>query len=163
MIRTKSDFARLEAELGADIEDLGRCLEKNRRAMQRVDHGADDDLDYAALGYTIHALYGVIESYCFRIVKFFENSVDPSSWHRELLQRMCLAIPGVRPALFGKPTLLLLDELRAFRHLFRNLYARDFDPSRLLAVQAKVEPAWEAFIVAHRSFVDMLEKIAAAL
>jgi hypothetical protein len=163
MIRMKSDFARLEAELGADMEDLGRCLEKNRRAMQRVEHGACDDLDYAALGYTIHALYGVIENYCFRIAKFFENSVDPSSWHRELLQRMGLTILGVRPALFDKPTLLLLDELRAFRHLFRNLYARDFDPPRLLAVQAKVEPACEAFSGAHRNFVDMLQKIAASL
>lgn len=56
-----------------------------------------------------------------------------------------------------------LDELRSFRHLFRNLYARPLDPERTRFVQAKVSPAVSAFQVAHITFIDRLNSIALAL
>lgn len=57
-------------------------------------------------------------------------------------------------------TYLLLDDLRSFRHLFRNLYARPLDPDRTLLVQAKVGPAVTAFQDAHTRFVAKMEQIA---
>jgi hypothetical protein len=163
MRRSRTDFERLIAELKSDARDLNLVVAENARAWGRIEHGATDRLDWAALGYTIHNVYGVIESYCLRIAKFFENGLDGESWHRELLQRMTLEIPSLRPALLSDEAYLLIDDLRSFRHLFRNLYARPLDPDRTRLVQVKVEPARSAFEAAHTEFVARMEEIAAAL
>lgn len=163
MRRSRTDFERLIAELKSDVRDLNLVVAENARAWERIDHGATDRLDWAALGYTVHNVYGVIESYCLRVAKFFENGLDGEAWHRELLRRMTLEIPTLRPALLNEETYLLVDELRSFRHLFRNLYARPLDPDRTRLVQAKVGPAASAFTTAHTEFVARMEEIAIAL
>ena len=131
MKRNREDVERLMAELEWDRQQLGELVVLNRRGAGRIASGATDELDYAALGYSIHNLYGVMENACFRIAKFFENGLSPQSWHRELLERMLLEIPDLRPAFLSRQEFLLLDELRGFRHVFRNLYSRPVDPERL--------------------------------
>ena len=163
MRRSRTDFERLIAELKSDVRDLNVVVTENARAWERIEHGASDRLDWATLGYTIHNVYGVIENYCLRVAKFFENGLEGESWHRELLRRMTLEIPSLRPALLGEETYLLIDDLRSFRHLFRNLYARPLDPDRTRLVQAKVGPATSAFANAHTEFVARMEEIARAL
>jgi hypothetical protein len=160
MRRQKIDFERLMAELEADARDYRVLMQENKRALDRIEWGANDPLDWAALGYTIHNLYGVIENYCLRIAKFFENGISQDAWHKELLRRMTLTIGDLRPALLDDSALLLIDELRSFRHLFRNLYARPLDPERMRFVQAKVIPASEAFLRAHTAYVAKLAAIA---
>ena len=76
---------------------------------------------------------------------------------------MTLEIASLRPALLGEETYLLIDDLRSFRHLFRNLYARPLDPDRTRLIQAKVGPATSAFANAHTRFVARMEEIARAL
>lgn len=163
MKRDRDDFERLIAELRSDAEDLHVVVAENARAWERIDGGADDPLDWAALGYTIHNTYGVIENYCLRVAKFFENGLEGAGWHKELLHRMTLSIGTLRPALLTNDAYRLIDELRSFRHLFRNLYARPLDPERTRLVQSKVGPAVTAFTEEHAMFVGKLEEIAAAL
>ena len=163
MKRSRSDFDRLIAELNSDVRDLNLIVAENARAWTRIEEGATDSLDWAALGYTIHNVYGVMENYCVRIAKFFENGLHGESWHRELIRRMTLDIPTTRPALLSAETYALVDDLRSFRHLFRNLYARPLDPDRARLVQAKVGPATGAFTDAHRGFAAKMEQIASAL
>ncbi|TVQ19192.1 MAG: antitoxin [Spirochaetaceae bacterium] len=163
MKRSRSDFERLLAELNTDVRDLNLVVAENARAWKRIEHGATDSLDWAALGYTIHNVYGVMENYCVRVAKFFENGLEGESWHRELLRRMTLDIPTIRPALLTEETCALVDELRSFRHLFRNLYARPLDPDRTRLVQGKVGPATDAFVDAHRGFAAKMQQIASAL
>lgn len=163
MQRLKTDFERLIAELEADARDCRALVEENKRALGRIEQGADDRLDWAALGYTVHNIYGVIENYCLRVAKFFENGIGQDAWHKELLRRMTLSIGDLRPALLDDEALVLIDELRSFRHLFRNLYARPLDPERMRFVQAKVLPASEAFFRAHKSYVVKLTTIAESL
>ena len=94
----RRDLERLRAELDADQTVLADLLEQNRRAVGRVEAGARDTLDYAALGYTIHNLYSLLENYALRIAKTFENQLESTSWHSDLVRRMTLEIRGVRPA-----------------------------------------------------------------
>jgi hypothetical protein len=163
MKRSSTDFERLIAELNSDVTDLQSVVTENARAWERIALGATDRLDWAALGYTIHNVYGVMESYCLRVAKFFENGLEGESWHRELLRRMTLEIPSLRPALLNEETYRLIDDLRSFRHLFRNLYARPLDPDRTQLVQATVGTATSAFVDAHTAFIARMEQIAAAL
>ena len=138
MKRNSDDIIRLIAELKNDQSQLLQLFETNTRAMERIHSGARDYLDFAALGYTIHNIYSVIENACLRIAKFFENNLSESSWHKELLERMRLDIPELRPAFFSEPVYLLVDDLRSFRHVFRNLYAKPIDQDKILLVQKKV-------------------------
>src|SRR5687767_12232117 len=49
-------------------------------------------------------LFNVVEQMSLRVTKTFENIDDEQGWHAELIRRMTIAIPGVRPA-------FLADEL----------------------------------------------------
>ena len=159
MKRTAEDFDRLLAELDSDLVDLESVRETNIRAEARLSSGSEDQLDYAALGYTIHNIYGVIEGYCLRVAKFFENGLDPAAWHKELLRRLTLEIAHVRPALLDRETWLIIDELRSFRHAFRHLYARPIDPKRIDLVQSRVPDTIARFTTAHTRFRATLTTI----
>jgi hypothetical protein len=138
-------------------------LARNRRAQERIDAGAHDELDWAALGYTIHNIYSAAESYCLLVAKFFENDLDPRTWHRDLIRRMTLDIPGVRPRLLGRELAEALDELRGFRHVFRNLYGAALDPERVRLAQARVVTCVDGFLEAHEAFLVKLAMISGSL
>ncbi len=117
MARDRDDYSRLLTELDADIESLRLVSETNRRSLDRITGGAVDEFDYAALAYTIHNSYGVIEGYCLRVAKFYENGLEGDSWHADILRRMTLSIPELRPALLAFETAharfgATLDEIR---------------------------------------------------
>lgn len=94
--------------------------------------------------YQLHNLYSAVEDLFKIVAGTFENSVtDLSQWHTELLRRMTLEIPGVRPALLSQETADLLNELRAFRHFFRHAYGQSLDLARVeqnIRIARQVEP-----------------------
>ena len=63
--------------------------------------------------------YTCCETIFFRISRFFENHLEESQWHKELLKKMRVEIPGIRKALLTHESYQLLDELRRFRHFKR--------------------------------------------
>ena len=67
---------RLISELDQDLDLLAELAEQNTRATARIRSGATEDLDYAALGYSIHNLHSLLENYALRIAKTFENEID---------------------------------------------------------------------------------------
>jgi hypothetical protein len=75
--------------------------------------------------------YTCIETILFRISREFENHLDPNQWHKELLRKMRIDVPGIRKAVLSKQSYQLLDELRRFRHFKRYYYDFDYDWSRL--------------------------------
>ncbi|MFA6508547.1 MAG: hypothetical protein WCT14_20785, partial [Treponemataceae bacterium] len=159
MKRTQIDVDRLIGELRLDCSQLEDQARTNDRANSRVLNGATDSLDYSALGYTIHNLYGIMGNACLRISKFFENGLSKESWHKELLDRMLVSIPRLRPAFLSRDAYLLIDELRGFRHVFRNLYNRDLDADRVSAIQKKVPQAIVAFESAVTVYISFLEEL----
>ncbi len=130
-MKNAHDFLRLKAELTTGSSLLQSLLAKNRRATERASLSDEDEFAWAAVGYTIHNVYCLFENYFLRISKFFENGLDPSTWHAQLVERMTLEIPGLRPALFDRAFARRIDELRRFRHAFRNLYQTELDPDRV--------------------------------
>ena len=142
-----------------DSATIDELTALNERAAERIGSGATDDLDYAALGYTIHNVYGVIENACLRISKFFENGLSSEGWHKDLLNRMLLDIPGTRPAFFTRNEFLVLDDLRGFRHVFRNLYGRPLDRERLMSLQKKTAAAIPLFKDSVRRYALFLERL----
>lgn len=76
-----------------------------------------------ACAFHLCRFFNVIEQMALRIAKRFENAIDdPARWHAELIRRMTLDIPGVRPPLFPRELAAPLNELRGFRHVFTHAY-----------------------------------------
>ena len=163
MKRKKSDLLRLVAELDSDFDLLKTLKQKNERAWRRVEQDSSEELDWAALGYTIHNIYNLLENYFLRISKFFENSLEPLSWHRDLIEHMRLDIEGIRPALLDRDLAARIDELRSFRHVFRNIYQSELDPKRVELVQKQLDPTLSAFTKAHKEFLKKLRTVAGQL
>ena len=151
--------AILIAELHGDTEVLGDLAETNLKADGRIRHGATDELDWAALAYTIHNIYNALESYFLRVSRFFENDLPPSVWHRELVERMTIEIEDLRPRLLDRSLAQDIHELRAFRHVFRNLYGTRLNPDRIQIVQNRIPTTLAAFRSAHERFVAELGAI----
>ena len=120
----------LTSELDADYTYIAEATALVDRARQRLElSGINDELDLMVLGACLHGLYNAIEAYFLRIAKFFENSIDEAARHRDLLDRMRLDVPGIRPALITDKVLAeRIDELRIVADCACN-FALDFSPA----------------------------------
>ncbi|HOJ93145.1 MAG TPA: hypothetical protein PKW23_05780 [Dictyoglomaceae bacterium] len=95
------------------------------------------------LAYLLHNLYNAFEDLFREIAKTFENRVeDPNFSHKELLKRMIIEVPGVRPKVLSKESFLVLDELRGFRHVFRHAYTYELFPEKVEALRNRLVKSW---------------------
>jgi len=163
-MRTYKSLLALAEELDGDALEMDRLMARNRTAWERILQGADDPVDWGALGFTMQTLYGVLENYFLRISKYFENNLPSDRWHQALVDKMAIEIPGIRPALFTNPDhVKMVRELVRFRHRLRNLYGEDLDPHKTRAVQQTVMEFFVAFPQIHAAFLAKLRSIADVL
>ena len=124
------ELQTLASELADDVAVAVGALEL---AERRYAEGTPASFDSGA--HHLSRCYNVIEQMGLRVAKAFENSLDDDKgWHTELIRRLSIRIPGVRPALFSEDIRQPLQELRAFRHVFVHAYDLDVDPDKLALV-----------------------------
>ena len=85
--------------------------------------------------------YTCLETVYLRISQFFENDLDPSRWHTDLLSKMRIQIEGVRIAVVSKENYSNLMELLKFRHLKRYYFDLEYDWDRLDFLLTKLRKA----------------------
>lgn len=149
----------LKAELTADTAELAHLYRKYGLMQQKLARIVPDEFDYVALAYTMVNLYNIIESYFLRISKTFENNLEPTSWHKHLLQRMGLEIEGVRPAFMTPQDYPFFDKLRAFRHIFRHIYQRELDIAQLMELDRLIPSGIKRFNELHQLYLGKLDKM----
>ena len=87
---------------------------------------------FEGCAFQLTRMFNVIEQMSLRITKAFENNIDDEKgWHAQLIRRMTLSIPGIRPALYPDELAHELHELRMFRHVFHHAYDLRIDPDKL--------------------------------
>jgi hypothetical protein len=112
------ELTTLRQELLRDAEVAENALATAHERFARTGPAQDE-----ACAFHLCRLFNVVEQMALRVAKRFENSIDdPARWHAELLRRMTLDIPGVRPPLFSTELAISLGELRGFRHVFTHAY-----------------------------------------
>ena len=159
MKRNKINFLTLISELENDIEILDELIDKYNLLNKKIKHITPDEFDWAALGYVIHNLYNLLENYFLRTAKFFENDLDKVSWHKDLVDRMTIEIKGVRPRLFNRLYAHQINELRAFRHVFRYIYQSELDIKKLKVLNKKIHGIMNEFKKHHRVFIKNIQTI----
>ncbi len=85
--------------------------------------------------------YTCLETIFLRISQHFENRLDRTRWHNDLLQRMMLEIEGVRVAAVSEAAFSPLFELLKFRHFKRYYFELEYDWDRLDFLVAKLRQA----------------------
>lgn len=129
-----TDAAGLRAVLRKDLDAIARLEEHVASLVQP----AGEPLDRAridSLGFTLHNLYNALENSFTQLSLSFENHIkDRVRWQRELLDKMFLSIPPVRPAVLPPEVRPLLGDLLAFRHLFRHAYELSLDEAKVIAL-----------------------------
>lgn len=155
-----SDRLRLlRGHLEEDHRFISLCAQRHTEMVSRAAHPTDDEMAAMAVAYLLHNLYTAFEGYFFRIAKCFENSIDDASWHRELIERMKIEVPGIRPAIIDAELEEQLDELRRFRHLFRNLYKSQLKPHRVQEVSGIADTAVERFYRHHIRLIAWIDDL----
>jgi len=92
------------------------------------------------------------------VAQTFGNAIgEDSGWHADLLRRMRLDIPGVRPHLISETAYDCLDELRRFRHIFRSAYRLELDADRLALVLKKAQALREIYRAEMAQFLSFLD------
>lgn len=135
---------RLEL-LKADLYAQAQRIEKVYQKIEERIKGKDDPIVLESLSYQLHNLYCSYEDLFKVVADFFENRIEERAYHTQLLHRMAIEIKGLRPRLLSDNALQLLDELRAFRHLFRHAYLYQLDPRRVELVLEKALELKELF------------------
>jgi hypothetical protein len=148
----------LAAELRKDIEAAAekvRELEPYATAQAR---GPQVYIPAAVL----HHFYTAIESMFDRIFATFEGRLsDAPDSHAQLLNQARLELPEVRPAVIGSSEFALLEELRSFRHLFRNGYGIALKPARLQELAALTVKEWPGLEARFSDFLKFVDACAA--
>jgi hypothetical protein len=146
--------------LQADIRDRIRAIEEAFEQIDKLGAKATGSSQDIVIGYYLHVLSGLFESLFEEIAETFGNHIaDQSQWHSQLLRRMTLDVMPVRPPAISQDTYLCLNELRGFRHLFRNAYLLQFDPNRLAIVLQYAIKLRSTYRSDLDKFLDFLEQL----
>ena len=126
ILRELASCAALRAEARAEL----RRPERNPRV----------------LGSITHDFYNCCERVFRRIgAEINGASYRGEAWHKELLFRMTVAVPGVRPRVISDELAAELDEYLSFRHVFRNVYGSVLDPARMQSLEEQMPATLAAF------------------
>jgi hypothetical protein len=131
----------LVKELEADAAVIRDAAEK---AGLRLQQEAPGHLE--ACAYELGRTYNVLERALERICDAFENHFEKrGDYHEKLLQRLALELPGIRPGFIPADALLLLRELKGFRHVLRHAYDLTLRADRLRELGDVARKVAEAF------------------
>ena len=83
--------------------------------------------------------YTCLETIFVRVGQFFENSIDPTRWHKDILRKMTISIPNIREPVISGATYHSLSELLRFRHFKRYYLEFDYDWDRLELIIKKID------------------------
>ena len=91
--------AVLAARINAELREFDILVQRIELGMEKAKTQADDFyLDSVALN--LHGFYSGVE----RLFEKIAGTVDGylpegANWHQELLNQMCVEVPGIRPAI----------------------------------------------------------------
>jgi hypothetical protein len=119
------------------LENQRSTISRISDKLKSLDPMDEHKMIHAA--YLLHNLYNAYEDLFQEIAVCFENNIERSSgYHKNILMRMKITIPGIRPAILSETSFILLSELLGFRHVFRHAYNYNIEPGKLQELRAKV-------------------------
>ncbi|MBU0701527.1 hypothetical protein KKE26_09615 [bacterium] len=149
----------LEGEVNFLME---RVTELDNNLMEYISckkEQGESQLLTIAMAYALSGIYSCFEDQFSKIARVFENRVENlASWHKELLKRMRIEVPDIRPTVISRESFAILDEMRGFRHVFRSSYMFTLDVERLNLVVNRWQKGKDRVITDVKHFLEILEQ-----
>lgn len=148
------------------MPDLDRLIGRVRHAWKGARRSTDQQdvyLDSVALN--LHGFYSGVERLFELIARHIDRNRELAtgeSWHQNLLQQMKEDIQQTRPAIISDESASVLDELRRFRHLVRNIYTFNLIPERIEPLVSSLPESWSRLRAELLAFADFLADVAEA-
>lgn len=150
----------LIADIATDMRLLRKEMESIERKISRLKDEQDPenvDSHNKAIAATLHSLYSGYETIIERVIRAVDGDVPlGKQYHIMLLKRAMNAIEDVRPAIISIETFKLLDELRTYRHKFRNIYLYLLSSERIIELARKGIASYKSFAEDVKTFQDFL-------
>jgi hypothetical protein len=157
-----TDYAALAGRIRQALIDVGRVVYRAELLMDKAQRSGDDGyLDGVALN--LHGFYAGIERIFEDIARTLEKAMPVGpDWHQDLLLQMSSEVTSVRPPVITQETRYCLDEYRGFRHVVRNVYAFNLQPTRLRELTTRLQGCYRAVEHDLNDFADFLVQLSAA-
>lgn len=154
----KNHWRILAAELRQELENLDRLAEELGPLLPSDPQTKPPAPSVRAIGSIIHDFYNGVEKVFRRVAQEIDEEVPKGeSWHLDLLQRMAIEVPEVRPALISRELAETLSEYLRFRHLFRNVYSFQIRWDRFAHLARGMKETLQQFRSELKSFVSFLQ------
>ena len=119
---------------------------------------AKADRNPRVLGSVMHDFYNCCERVFRRIGAVINGAAyRGEAWHKELLFRMTVPVPGIRPAVISDDLAAELDEYLSFRHVFRNIYGFELRGDRVTRLGRRLEHVARRFEQEIEAFLAALD------
>lgn len=155
-------LATLRTLLARELAELEKILALcTDRLARRHDfrRAGTEDILADSVASCLHSFYSGIENLLGTIATELDELPQGPQWHKRLLVVMTLDVPGVRPAVLSEKSRTALDEFRAFRHLFRNLYTHALQPDRVFDLCGRLGAVWGEVRADLKAFIDTLGEL----
>jgi len=108
----------------------------------------------------LHDFYTGIEKIFQRIATEMDGEIPKGEdWHIDLLKRMAISLPQIRPEVIGEKLARELEEYLRFRHLFRNIYGFGLRWERIDTLAKALPKILKKFEAALQKFFQFLDKL----
>jgi len=146
----------------ADITYLQKEKNSIMRKLKRLETEKDyENIDshIKAIAGSLHSIYTGCENILERIIRTIDGDIPlGKDYHNLLLRRAITEIEGVRPPIITIEIFTKLDEMRAYRHKFRNIYLYLIAPARIIELANEGIALVEKFNTEINEFCSFLEK-----
>ena len=120
---------------------------------------SNDDAYLDSVALNLHGFYSGFERIFTHIAETVDNELPRGdNWHELLLRQMTSKVSDIRPASVEITAGRLLDELRRFRHVVRNVYTHNFIPENIGKLVKYANEAFERLQAELNTFADFLEQ-----
>ena len=136
--------------------ELVEALEKDIVLLGRSKRSA------AMVASIVESYFTCAETVFVRISQFFENNLSENRWHKDLLEKMTLRIPEIRPSVLSDRVFVDLEELLRFRHFKRYYFNLSYDWERLDEIIKRAKRVHLPLSSELRAFIQFLASLPAA-
>jgi hypothetical protein len=129
------------------------CINRQKKWNDFIKSGEEDIL-IDSIATCLHSFYTGTEK-IFEIVAVEIDGGLPKGekWHLKLIELMQLNLP-IRCPVLSERTTEMLDEYRAFRHLFRNIYTHRMIPEKVMKMCDKLLQTWQGLKTDLDNFIE---------
>ena len=119
----RNHFKILAVDLQRELANLERLQAELFPLLPAPGAGEPSGPIVRAIASILHDFYGGVERLFRRVAEGMDGEIPRGeNWHIELLQRMTVEVPEVRPVVVSTSLVEDLEGYLRFRHVFRNTY-----------------------------------------